>query len=247
MASIGFSFQVVWLFTTGSIKLILLVNYSPMGNDVLKHLKVNHLTIVTSENVPVKKEEEFKEFFEIMKENTSLKIIQFPNYDLKNFRKEMKSMLKQNKSLIQLDLMQTNLHHHHTTGFHKDLPLSYLNLSNNKIGNEGLENMTSFLTETKTLKQLHLNNCEIKGEQGGLLVSNILKYNQTLFTFHLSRNPLGVYGGKELVKGIKKNRVIKLIGLTDTLISESDKDLIVNSCQSNKIFKPYFVDLFYKK
>jgi Ran GTPase-activating protein (RanGAP) involved in mRNA processing and transport len=205
-----------------------------MGNDVLKNLEINNLTILTSENIP-RNEQEMKQFFEIMKQNTSLKIIQFPNYDLKNFKKEMKSL----KNLIQLDLMQTNLNHHHISGlFHPDIPLSYLNLSNNKIGNEGLENMITFLMETKTLKQLHLNNCDFKGEQGGLLVSNILKYNQTLFTFHLSRNPLGVSGGKEIVKGIKKNRVIKLIGLTDTQMNESDKDLIVSWCHSNKIFKP---------
>lgn len=123
----------------------------------------------------------------------------------------------------------TELHIHRIEGFNnvfsllKDIlkentNLLKLDLSHNKIDEEGAKLICEILEENKCLQTLILNN-NLLGNDGANELSKVLKTNTTLKIFGISNNQIGSDGTPELIEMLKFNNGLTSLDIQNNSIS----------------------------
>eukprot|EP01107_Rhizomastix_libera_P007878 TRINITY_DN2290_c0_g1_i6.p1 TRINITY_DN2290_c0_g1~~TRINITY_DN2290_c0_g1_i6.p1 ORF type:complete len:262 (-),score=78.42 TRINITY_DN2290_c0_g1_i6:44-829(-) len=92
---------------------------------------------------------------------------------------------------------------------HDGIVLDKLNLGNNNFGDKGCVHLVEGLKKNKSLKRLSLGTCKITGE-GMETISSFLSQDGTILEeLDLSFNRIGDEGFALLVEGLKKNKSLK--------------------------------------
>ena len=100
----------------------------------------------------------------------------------------------------------------------------YVNVSFNKIGDEGAKSIAKGLKTDNHLTQFYANNNNI-GNDGAEALADALLHHTVLEEITLSRNNIGYDGARALLTGIKKNKKspVKWLNLGYNSISQNDK------------------------
>lgn len=216
-----------------------------MGNSLF-YLKENNLTFLDCKD-SVKSREEIDLVCELLEKNETVKIVIYPSFDLSDKVEEISKTLSKNKTIQNLKLLQNNFNIQNSYKIAKALssnptiPLRYLDLSLNSLGDQTVLELIPFLKNNTTLEQLYLINCDITHE-GAILLSQVIPTNKNLRSLHLSHNKLGVRGGEALYEAILSNRILTLMVLSDCEIPNEIRKKIhdklgLNRRQEKETFK----------
>lgn len=107
---------------------------------------------------------------------------------------------------------------------------------NTTLGDEGLGNLCKGIRTNVTLRQLHVQFCNITSQSGSALAELLANTGSGLTVLNVTGNRLGGLGLSELCKGLRTNCKLETIFLADNLIDQvrySPIDAIKYSCQSN--------------
>lgn len=95
---------------------------------------------------------------------------------------------------------------------------------NNTLGTKGIADLCKGLRTNRTLKQLHLQFCDITGTEGGAALSDVLANgNGVLEVMNLSGNRLGGRGLSALCRGLLTNVKLTNLSLADNMIDHVSK------------------------
>jgi hypothetical protein len=91
-----------------------------------------------------------------------------------------------------------------------NLSLKKLDLSNNNIGDKGLNVLATVLKVNKSIIDLNLSNNNI-GDKGASEIAEALKQTKSIDTIDLSNNNIGYIGASKIVESLRQNRTLEHI------------------------------------
>ncbi|CAF3993437.1 unnamed protein product [Rotaria magnacalcarata] len=97
--------------------------------------------------------------------------------------------------------------------------LSTLDLSQNKIGDEGAQHIANALNTKKILTTLNLSVNNI-GDEGARHIANALSNNKTLTTLDLHKNQIGAKGAQRVANALDNNKALTTLDLCFTDIGD---------------------------
>ena len=115
----------------------------------------------------------------------------------------------------------------------KNHTLTYLELSDNPIGDIGAAAFGDMVRNNTALTRLHLNRCGITSG-GCVQLAAGLTENGTLGSLRMSRNHVGVEGAKALSKVIEENKTLRNLSLYNDDSLGEGVDSLLASLQKNK-------------
>lgn len=105
--------------------------------------------------------------------------------------------------------------------FGHNLSLLTLKLDYNPtLGDEGVINLCRGLRTNSTLKQLHLQFCNITSKSGPALADFLANSKSDIEVFNMGGNRLGGDGLKKLCAGLFYNTKCETLGLSDNMIDQ---------------------------
>ncbi|KDR15318.1 T-complex-associated testis-expressed protein 1 [Zootermopsis nevadensis] len=115
---------------------------------------------------------------------------------------------------------------------HRSSPLKLLDLRLNVIGNQGVTDLCSVLTNSEHLQALILVSCGFT-EQAAIKIGHMLQQNTSLQALDVSNNYLGEVGGEALSLGIKDNTTLLKLDHRMTGITKECESSINMSLKHN--------------
>ena len=91
---------------------------------------------------------------------------------------------------------------------------------NTTLGDEGLGNLCKGIRTNVTLRQLHVQFCNITSQSGSALAELLANTGSGLTVLNVTGNRLGGLGLSELCKGLRTNSKLETIFLADNLIDQ---------------------------
>lgn len=211
--------------------------FKPMGNSI-DYLKENNLTFLDCKE-SVKSRDEIDQVCELLETNSTVKIVIYPSFDLSDKVEQISKTLSKNNSIQNLKLLQNNFNIQNSykitqsLSLNPNIPLRYLDLSLNSLGDGSILGLIPFLKNNTTLEQLYLINCDITHE-GAILLSQVIPTNKNLRSLHLSHNKIGKIGGESLYESILYNIILTLMVLSDTEVPNDIRKKIHDKLENNK-------------
>ncbi|XP_044162704.1 NLR family CARD domain-containing protein 3-like [Acropora millepora] len=157
------------------------------------------------------------------------------NIDVANAA-ELAGQLKENSKLTWLELSGNRIGNEGADALAKGLKenstLTSLDLSHNRIGNDGADALAKGLKENSTLTSLDLSNNRI-GNDGADALAKGLKENSTLTSLDLSNNRFGNDGAHALAKGLKANSMLTSLNLRFNEIGDVGADALGKGLKEN--------------
>ena len=90
---------------------------------------------------------------------------------------------------------------------------------NSTFGTKGVVNLCKGLRSNSTLKQLHLQFCQISGEESGLALGDVVSSRHSnLEVLNVGGNRLGGLGLSALARGLMNNSKLTHLSLADNMI-----------------------------
>ena len=111
--------------------------------------------------------------------------------------------------------------------------LTELNLSSNKITDEGTKRLAEAIKVITTLQSLDISHNALS-DVGMSSISDYLKFNSTLFKLNLSSNEISDKGAKRLAEAIQVNTTLQELNITKNWISKEGVMRIVEACTINR-------------
>ena len=110
------------------------------------------------------------------------------------------------------------------------LPIDILNISNNKIGKEGIEQLAELISDEKcSLAKLNISN-NLIGDEGAIILSQGISKNNSLIAINLSSNHILNSGIIELAKSLKSNSGNKTIKKLNLSKNEIENTGLIDFC-----------------
>ena len=130
------------------------------------------------------------------------------------------------------------------TALGKNTTLRELHLSGNPIGEQvdGVTAVATMLAENKSLTHLWLKDCHISGQYAGELAAALCK-NSTLQHLNLNRNPIGVEGASSMSQ---HNTSLTWLWLSDDSVGEEGVHQLMNGVKYNKTLRELQLSEKYK-
>ena len=122
--------------------------------------------------------------------------------------------------------------------------LGELNISNNKLSNDGAVMLSEGITKTSTLRVLYISNNNITST-GSTAIANSLLHNTSLKELYMRENVIGQIGTTAIAQAITNNKTLKKLSLgnDDDTIDEESAMIIMRSLYHNnsitKLWLPY--------
>ncbi|CAF1065078.1 unnamed protein product [Adineta steineri] len=120
-------------------------------------------------------------------------------------------------------------------GYHlvqNNTKLTVLCLTNNQIGNEGIQYLSDALEDNETLNVVSLGKNHITAE-GVYYLSNALQYNKTLTTLYLSDNPFGNKGALYLSNVLQSSTALTTLWINNNHIGIEGAQYLSNALKTN--------------
>ena len=111
--------------------------------------------------------------------------------------------------------------------------LTKLNLSSNKITDEGTKRLTEAIQVNRTLQSLNISHNALS-EVALSSISDYLKFNSTLFKLNLSSNKISDKGAERLTEAIKVNTTLQELNISKNWISKEGVMRIAEACTINR-------------
>ena len=122
---------------------------------------------------------------------------------------------------------------------------------NSQIGAQGAQNLCRGLRSNMTLRQLHMQFCQITHEAGPALGELVSNSKSSLEVLNLSGNRLGGLGLYSICSGLTGNTCLQTLALADNLIDQSEDDLVGIRSLRDALLEPESgltsVDLMYNR
>ena len=103
--------------------------------------------------------------------------------------------------------------------------IKYLNLSGNKIKDEGLNDLVEYLIENKTLQELGLG-ANIINNEGLIILARFLPTNTTLTHLEISKNNFSDAGFDHFAQLLAKNKGLKFLDIAKNKDISDESSLI---------------------
>jgi hypothetical protein len=209
-----------------------------MGN-ILENVKNQNQTVIDP-GVHIKDDDDVIQCIRQLEDSTSVKMIYFASFDLSKFLDPLCSALERNHSILNLKLGQNNFSMDTawrigaSLSCNIQIPLKYLDLSYNALGNNFVSKISPFLIHNTSLEQLYLINCDIT-EDGAHSLQEVLQKNRNLECLQLSHNTIGPQGGMYLLDGITDNSCVCLITLSTSGVPQGIQGKITERTKANRI------------
>jgi len=100
---------------------------------------------------------------------------------------------------------------------------------NTTLGDDGLSNLCKGIRTNVTLRQLHVQFCNITSQSGPALADLLANTDSGLTVLNVTGNRLGGLGLSELCKGLRINSKLETIFLADNLIDQVSCSLMRTS------------------
>ncbi|CAF1579343.1 unnamed protein product [Adineta ricciae] len=114
--------------------------------------------------------------------------------------------------------------------------LSLLFLPNNKIGDKGVQYLSDVLRQNTTLIELDLGGNQI-GDKGAQYISDVLRQNTTLTKLLLFGNQIGDKGAQCLSDSLQQNTTLEELNLYNNQIGPQSKNALTDLQKNNKALK----------
>lgn len=114
--------------------------------------------------------------------------------------------------------------------------LTEINLNYQIIGNEGTCKLAKFISSSKTLRNLFLENCDIDDDKM-LQLANVLQNNKSIQILNLKKNQIKKAGMNALAKLLLRNNTLHTLNLSATKQNEDTMHDFIESLCSNKSLK----------
>jgi Ran GTPase-activating protein (RanGAP) involved in mRNA processing and transport len=152
--------------------------------------------------------------------------------------KALAAVLKENSTIKEIDI---DLHGNHIggegaaalAGLKVNSSLQTLNLTWNKIGDDGAVALAAGLKVNSSLQTLNLTWNKI-GDEGAVALAEALKDNKSLQTLALCKNQIGDEGAKALAGALKVNSSVRHLNLRSNKISDSGAAALADALKDNK-------------
>ncbi|CAF4120123.1 unnamed protein product [Adineta steineri] len=166
----------------------------------------------------------------------------FPINDLcyftKNFSNENNPDIQEDKTLIELNLENSNkiskdmiylacALKHNTT-------IVTLNLNNNNIEQEGIQYLIDALENNTTITTLTMDGNQI-GAQGVQHLAESLQNNTTIMTLSVRGNQIGDEGARHLSYGLRSNRTLTTLRISRNQFGDEGLQHLTNALQHNTV------------
>eukprot|EP00164_Ancoracysta_twista_P004042 GFYU01005426.1.p1 GENE.GFYU01005426.1~~GFYU01005426.1.p1 ORF type:complete len:332 (+),score=95.38 GFYU01005426.1:88-1083(+) len=175
---------------------------------------------------------------EVLKDNENLQTLMLDHNDLGDIgARTLGSGLKWNSHLENLSLQYTSIGPEGGKAVGEDIigysKIQNLNLQGNDVGVPGLLGIAKALEKNQHMKTLNLRDNSLFYEKGAFkALEEALRHNTTLENLDMLFNFIDTDGGISIVDGIRLNKSIKSIGVTERM--EKDVfDEIMSICGSN--------------
>ena len=122
---------------------------------------------------------------------------------------------------------------------------TYINLSSNYIGYEGIKTLTEAIEKSKKLTELKLWNNKIR-DDGAKVLAEAFKQSKTLKRLDLGFNNIGPEGAKALAELIKENQSLEELGLVYNNIGYEGAASLVEALKKSKSTTIKYVDVNYE-
>ena len=148
-------------------------------------------------------------------------------------------IVRTNKTLQKLDLSNNKLSDDGTItisdGLKNNTTLLELNISHNNITNKAIKNITEFIQVNTTLKKLDLS-YNILSDDGATLISSCLKCNN-LLELNISHNNITNKAIKNITEFIQVNTTLKKLDLSYNILSDDGATLISSCLKCNNLLE----------
>eukprot|EP01006_Ploeotia_vitrea_P025629 TRINITY_DN58534_c0_g1_i1.p1 TRINITY_DN58534_c0_g1~~TRINITY_DN58534_c0_g1_i1.p1 ORF type:complete len:330 (-),score=148.08 TRINITY_DN58534_c0_g1_i1:80-1069(-) len=108
-----------------------------------------------------------------------------------------------------------------------------VDLSRNKIGNEGASALAKALAENESVRTLDLGTNKI-GDVGATAIAHALAKNETLWRLHLQRNAVQSFGAEALARALKKNASLVALNLRNNELLDDGASELAKGLRVNK-------------
>jgi hypothetical protein len=118
-----------------------------------------------------------------------------------------------------------------------------LKLDFNRFGSEGMQQLAQGLAQNEKLQRLDLTYCGIDSSGGRYLFEILIFTKSNLESLELQGNELEKEGLLEVVRGAKRAKKLKSLGLQDNKFGEDKEtiDGLISLFQSNTVIERYFL------
>ena len=161
------------------------------------------------------------EITESLQINANLQSLKLKNITIEGVEL-ISEIVRTNKTLQKLDLSNNKLSDDGTItisdGLKNNTTLLELNISHNNITNKAIKNITESIQVNTTLEKLDLSH-NILSDDGATLISSCLKCNNSLLKLNISHNGITDKGTKEIAEAIKINSTLQNIDISRNHIS----------------------------
>ena len=119
-------------------------------------------------------------------------------------------------------------------------PLTNLDLSHNKLGNEGIKLLSEAVKNNHTLEKLNLSNIGMESEGMGYLSE--LKDNKSITDLNISGNKIGIKGIEYLIDYLNGNSSLTALNISKTLVGAAGMIQLYKALYNNKTISSLYLD-----
>ena len=164
------------------------------------------------------------------------KLILFRNAIATEGATALAEMLKENRTLQQLDVSGNSIGQGGATALAEMLKenrtLQQLDVSGNSIGQGGATALAEMLKENRTLQQLDVSGNSI-GQGGATALAEMLKENGTLQQLDVSGNSIGQGGATALAEMLKENGTLQQLDVSNNSIGQGGATALAEMLKEN--------------
>jgi len=110
--------------------------------------------------------------------------------------------------------------------------LTEVNLSGNRIGNEGATALAAAVGRSSTLTKLHLAKCEI-GDEGASMLAEALLRNPRLVQLDMRYNRIGPKGASNLAAVLATDKSLTMLGMYSNRIGNEGVTMLAHALKKN--------------
>ena len=168
--------------------------------------------------------------------NTDISIINFSQQCVRDIEVLIiTNVLYNNKISAKLDLSCNKISENGAEHISKCIivnkSLTEIILSGNKISNTGLEKLATALHINRTLQKLNIS-CNKISEEGAIAISKCLRNNNTLLELNMSHNEISNNGIVNIARALQENTTLRMLDISYNNISD-DKGTVSHNLKKN--------------
>jgi len=125
--------------------------------------------------------------------------------------------------------------------WNENIKLSHLDISNNEIGSDGVDTLSEFLKNTKTLFNLNIS-YNLIGSLGASILKNGFLSNKSIKILNISYNGLCSEGINQLKDYFNENKILQTLNIGGNYLLEEGSESLSEIIKINKSIKTIFID-----